>query len=86
MSLEDFTQKFAECFYQADPESIKPETEFKKLEEWGSMMALIVIAMVDAEFGKTITAEITDAGYDVVKLETVQQSVADIKAAMKAAK
>jgi copper chaperone CopZ len=36
--------------------------------------------------GKTITAEITDAGYDVVKLETVQQSVADIRAAVKAAK
>jgi copper chaperone CopZ len=28
---------------------------------------------------KTITAEITDAGYDVVKLETLQKSVADIK-------
>lgn len=36
--------------------------------------------------GKTITAEITDAGYDVVKLETVQQSVAEIKASVKAAK
>jgi copper chaperone CopZ len=36
--------------------------------------------------GKTITAEITDAGYDVVKLETVQQSVAEIKAGVKAAK
>jgi copper chaperone CopZ len=36
--------------------------------------------------GKTITAEITDAGYDVVKLETVEQSVADIKANMKAKK
>lgn len=36
--------------------------------------------------GKTITAEITDAGYDVVKLETVQQSVAEIKADVKAAK
>ncbi len=36
--------------------------------------------------GKTITSEITDAGYDVVRLETVQQSVADIQAAMKAAK
>ncbi len=34
--------------------------------------------------GKAIRAEITDAGYDVVKLETVQQSVADIRAAMKA--
>jgi copper chaperone CopZ len=33
-----------------------------------------------------IRAEIKDAGYDVVKLETVQQSVADIKAATAAKK
>ena len=31
-------------------------------------------------------AEITDAGYDVTKLETVEQSVAEIKAALKARK
>ncbi|MES2511792.1 MAG: heavy metal-associated domain-containing protein [Pseudomonadota bacterium] len=36
--------------------------------------------------GKAIAAEITDAGYDVVKLEKVQQSVADIRAAVKAQK
>lgn len=36
--------------------------------------------------GKKITAEIKDAGYDVVKLETVPQSVEDIKTAMKAKK
>lgn len=36
--------------------------------------------------GKAITAEITDAGYDVVKLENVQQSVAEIRAALKAQK
>lgn len=36
--------------------------------------------------GKKITAEIKDAGYDVVKLETVSQSVEDIKAATKAKK
>jgi copper chaperone CopZ len=35
---------------------------------------------------KTITAEIVDAGYDVTKLETVEQSVAEIKAGMKARK
>ena len=35
---------------------------------------------------KTITAEITDAGYDVTKLETIEQSVAEIKATMKAKK
>ena len=57
MLAKEFTQKFAGCFYQTDPLSIKPETEFRKLEEWGSMLALIVIAMIDAELGKTITAE-----------------------------
>ena len=36
--------------------------------------------------GKKISAEIKDAGYDVVKLETVPQSVEDIKIAMKAKK
>ena len=36
--------------------------------------------------GKKISAEIKDAGYDVVKLETVALSVEDIKAAMKAKK
>ena len=35
---------------------------------------------------KTITAEITDAGYDVTRLETVEQSVAEIKAGLKAKK
>ena len=33
-----------------------------------------------------ITAEIQDAGYDVVKLETVQKSVEEIKAELKARK
>ena len=36
--------------------------------------------------GKAITAEITDSGYDVVKVETVPQSIAEIKASAKAAK
>lgn len=33
--------------------------------------------------GKAITAEIVDSGYDVVKLEAVQQSVAELKAELK---
>jgi copper chaperone CopZ len=49
------------------------------------------VVVVEARDGqaldhKTITAEITDAGYDVTKLETVEQSVAEIKASMKAKK
>jgi mercuric ion binding protein len=36
--------------------------------------------------GNAITAEITDAGYDVVKLETVQKTIEEIKAEVKARK
>lgn len=36
--------------------------------------------------GNTITAEIKDAGYDVTNLETVEKSVAEIKADVKAKK
>ncbi|MEY2838147.1 MAG: hypothetical protein RJB60_446 [Pseudomonadota bacterium] len=47
------------------------------------------VVVVEAKSGqvldtKTITTEITDAGYDVTKLETVEQSIAEIKASLKA--
>lgn len=49
------------------------------------------VVVVEAKEGQTldtkiITAEITDAGYDVTKLETLEQSVAEIKASMKVKK
>ncbi len=57
MDVEEFTEKFAACFSQTESAAIKPETEFRSLEEWGSMMTLIVIAMVDSDYGKILTAE-----------------------------
>jgi acyl carrier protein len=57
MELEDFVKKFAGCFNQTPSSVFMPETEFRKLEEWGSMMTLIVIAMIDGDFGKTITSD-----------------------------
>ena len=57
MDLQEFIKKFADCFNQTPAENFKPDTEYKKLEEWGSMMALIVIAMIDADYGKTITSD-----------------------------
>lgn len=67
MLLEEFVEKFADCFNQTSPASFKPETEFKKLSEWGSMLVLIVIAMIDADYEKVITAE------DLKSATTVEQ-------------
>jgi acyl carrier protein len=57
MELEDFVKKFAGCFNHTNAAQFKPSTSFRGLDEWGSMMALIVIAMVDADYGKTVTSE-----------------------------
>ena len=68
----------------------------KRLSKLPAIKAVYVdlkqkVVAVEAKDGqtldpKTITAEITDAGYDVTKLETVEQSLAEIKAGMKAKK
>lgn len=57
MQIEEFTEKFVGCLNSEPATRIDSNTSFKKLEEWSSIFALIVIAMVDSEYGKTLTSE-----------------------------
>ncbi|MCB6974644.1 MULTISPECIES: acyl carrier protein [Butyricimonas] len=57
MEISKFIEFFAELFDETDVNVFTKETEFKKLEEWSSLMALSVIAMVDEEYGITIQGE-----------------------------
>ncbi|MFN8322662.1 MAG: hypothetical protein U0T74_08405 [Chitinophagales bacterium] len=57
MQLQEFVEKFADCFHHTNRTSIGSETRFNELDEWGSMMTLIVIAMIDSDYEKTITSE-----------------------------
>lgn len=57
MELNDFVAKFAEQFDDTDPSEIKADTEFQEIDEWGSLVALGVIAFVKTEYGKTITGK-----------------------------
>ena len=50
MDLNSFVTLFAEQFDYTDIEVFKPETVFRDLDEWSSLMALSIIAMVDEEF------------------------------------
>jgi acyl carrier protein len=55
MEKENFIKKFAELFDDTDESEINSETKFKELDEWSSLIALSIIALVKTEFGKTIT-------------------------------
>lgn len=57
MELKEFIENFANQFDDTDPSEIKAETVFKELDEWSSLIALSVIAMVDEEYDITIKGE-----------------------------
>lgn len=65
MELKDFIENFAAQFDDTDVSEIKAETVFKELEEWSSLTALSVIAMVDEEY------DVKVKGDDIRKSQTV---------------
>lgn len=50
MEISKFVQDFELLLDEVEPGSITPETIFRDLEEWSSLIALVVIAMVDEEY------------------------------------
>ena len=55
-SLEEFVELFAEQFDELHT-TLTPETRFRELEEWSSLVALLVITMVDEEYGIVLPPE-----------------------------
>ena len=50
MDIKRFIENFADLFEETDPATILATTKFKELDEWSSLVALSVIAMVDEEY------------------------------------
>ena len=66
MEIKGFIESFAEQFDETDASEIKAETIFKDLDEWSSLIALSVIAMVDEEYDVTLN------GNDIKGANTVE--------------
>lgn len=56
-SLEKFITLFAEQFEDTDPCEINANTEFRDLDEWSSIAGLMIIGMVQDEYGKQLKAD-----------------------------
>ena len=56
MTLDEFVSAFAAEFDETPEDQFKADTEFKTLDEWSSLTALSIIAMVDEQMDKTITS------------------------------
>ena len=73
MELNEFVAHFAEQFEETDQSLFAPETKFRELEEWSSLLALSIIAMVNEEYDVIIKgdemkkANTIDELYEMVK-------------------
>ena len=57
MELNEFVAHFAEQFEDTDKSVFAPQTVFHELEEYSSLIALSIIAMVDEEYDVTIKGD-----------------------------
>ncbi len=50
MEIKDFIANFAAQFDDTEESVFTAETKFRELDEWSSLLALSIIAMVDEEY------------------------------------
>jgi len=65
MDLNEFIEKFSEQFDETDRSVFTPETIFKELDEWSSLIALSVLAMVDEEY------DVQLKGDDIISAQSI---------------
>lgn len=73
MELKEFIANFANQFDDTDLSEIQAETKFHELDEWSSLIALSLIAMVDEEY------DVTLKGDDVKNAVTVEDLYNTVK-------
>lgn len=74
MEINEFVENFANQFDETDPSEISASTNFRELEEWSSLTALSIIAMVDEEY------DVTLKGDDIKNANTVEDLFNTVKA------
>lgn len=74
MELKEFIANFAEQFDETDVNEFKPETVFHDLEEYSSLVALSIIAMINEEYDVTLKGDDMSAAVTIENLFNIVKS------------
>lgn len=55
MTIEEFVEKVQDELQDTPAEKITADTNYKELDEWGSLTSLALISMIEEEYDKLIT-------------------------------
>ncbi len=67
MEMKEFIKKLEAEFEELEPGTLQEDTDFRDLDEWSSMHALIIIALIDVDY------EVVINGEDLSKIRTVKE-------------
>ena len=68
MELKTFIENFAAQFDETDASVFTAETKFRELDEWSSLLALSIIAMIDEVYDVQLKGEEMRAAKTVQEL------------------
>ena len=74
MELKEFIVNFADLFEDTNPSEITAETAFHDLDEYSSLIALSIIAMVDEEYDVQLKGDDMRAAVTVEDLFNIVKS------------
>lgn len=66
MELNTFIKEFASQFDDTDESEFSADTVYQELDEWSSLMAMSIIALIKSDYNKTVT------GKEVRDCETIK--------------
>ena len=75
MTLEEFIEKVQDELQDTPAEGITAETNYKELDEWGSLASLSLISMIEESYGKLITGSDVRACNSVKELYEFVESL-----------
>ena len=74
MNLEQFIENFAEQFDDTDASEFKADTVFHELDEYTSLIALSIIAMIDEEYDVSIKGDDMKSAVTIEDLYNIVKS------------
>lgn len=68
MEINEFIANFADQFENTEVSELNAETKFRELDEWSSLLALSILAMVDEEYDVQLKGEEMRATNTILEL------------------
>lgn len=77
MEIKEFIENFANQFDDTDASVFTADTKFRELDEWSSLMALSILAMVDEEYDIQLKADQMRKANTIQELFDIVKSLQD---------